>query len=469
MPKHIIEPGSFRDRNNVVFYGPGSVYRGLSEQASSNWNTLISKPFYKRFMESGRLVPTQVIDPSNEGFPSSIKESWHSFLKHKPIPYISYPYEWSFGMLKDAALLQLDLLLASVEDDMILKDSSPYNVQWEGARPIFIDIPSFERLNPGDPWSGYGQFCQLYLYPLFLVAYKNVSHSPWLRGNLDGIEAEHMSNLMSLRDLFRPGVFLHVYLHSRAQAKYSDTTRNIKEEFRKGGFNKVLIQSNVKRLRKLVDNLIWKLSKSEWSHYSEFQNYSDPDLETKKQFVRKASGKQKWNLAWDLGCNTGEFSKIVSENCNYVVAMDADHLAIDTLYQSLKKEGNKSILPLINNIADPSPSLGWMNLERKNFPNRGTPDLILCLALIHHIVITANVPLKNFIEWLASLSGALVIEFITKDDPMVKVLLKNKEDIYLDYELNWFEQCLKGCFQIEKIEPLKSGTRILYFATRKPL
>jgi len=467
MLQHIEEPGSFRDRNNLVFYGSDSVYRGLSKQACSNWETLISKPFYQKFMQMGKLIPTESIDPASEGLAPALIENWHAFLKHKPIPFISYPYEWSFGMLKDAASLQLDLLLASIEEDMILKDSSPYNIQWEGSCPVFIDIPSFEKLHPGAPWSGYGQFCQLYLYPLFLIAYKNVSHTSWLRGSLEGIEPEQMNSLMSLRDLFRPGVFLNVYLHAKAQAKYSDTHRDVKKEIQKSGFNKTLIQSNAQRLKTLVENLNWKTLKSEWSHYTICRSYTDRELETKKQFVLKASGKQRWKLVWDLGCNTGEFSRIVSENSNYVVAMDADHLAIERFYQDLKKEKNVSILPLVNNIADPSPNLGWRNLERKNLSSRGKPDLILCLALIHHIVITANIPLRSFIEWLASLGGALVIEFIDKEDSMVKVLLKNKVDNYTDYDLNHFEQCLKESFHIESSQKLKSGTRIIYFAIPK--
>jgi len=467
MNEHVIEPGSFRDRHNVVFYSSDMVCRGLSQQAQANWEALHSKPFFDKFVKLGNLVQTESLDPTTTNIAPHLKEDWHSFLKHKPISFISYPYEWSFGMLKDAALLQLDLLLAALEEDMILKDATPYNIQWEGSCPIFIDIPSFEQLNPGEPWAGYRQFCQLYLYPLFLLAYKNISHIPWLRGSLEGIEPGQINNLMSLRDLLRPGVFLHVYLHSKAQVKFSNTSRNVKNDFKNSGFNKNSIMANVRHLKTIIENLNWNISKTEWSHYTTNHSYTDSDLESKKQFVHKASEKQRWKLSWDLGCNTGEFSRVISENSNYVVAMDADHLAIEYFYQNLKKENKNFILPLINNIADPSPNLGWMNLERKTLLNRGKPDLILCLALIHHMVITANIPLKSYINWLASLDGALIIEFITKNDPMVKVLLKNKEDIYADYELTHFESCLKEYFNIKSTQRLESGTRILYFAIPK--
>ena len=461
------EPGSFRDRNNLVFYGSGSVYRGLSEQALENWDLLASKAFFKEYRQKGLIIATETVDLEKEISTSTFADHWFAFLKHQPIPFISYPYEWSFGMLKDAALLQLDLLSAALAEDMILKDSTPYNIQWQGSNPVFIDIPSFEKLNTGAPWAGYRQFCEMYLFPLMLTAYKNIFHIPLLRGNLEGIPLDQMNSLLSVRDYLRPGMLFHVYLHLKAQSKYSNAKQDIKADLKESGFHKSLIEANVKRLRKLVQNLDWKILKTEWSHYSSFRTYSDSELAMKKDFVRKAAATQQWKLAWDLGCNTGEFTQIISDHCEYVVGMDIDPLAIEFFYQNLKKTGVKTILPLVNNIADPSPGLGWMNLERKILRDRGTPNLILCLALIHHIVLSANIPLKGFIQWLASLGGALIIEYVTKDDPMVKVLLQNKEDNYSDYNQEHFESCLKEFFDIKASQPLESGTRIIYYATPK--
>jgi SAM-dependent methyltransferase len=461
------EPGSFRDRNNLVFYGSGSVYRGLSKQAFENWEALNSKTFFKEYAEKGLIIGTENTDLDKEDLSAAVADNWFAFLKHQPVPFISYPYEWSFGMLKDAALLQLDLLSASLAEGMILKDSTPYNIQWQGSRPVFIDIPSFEKLNAGEPWAGYRQFCEMYLFPLMLTAYKNISHIPFLRGNLEGIPLGQMDNLLSFRDYLRPGVLLHVYLHSKAQDKYSSTRRDIKNDLRESGFHKALIESNVKRLKKLVQALNWKITKTQWSHYSSFRTYTDNELEMKKEFVRKASATQRWKLAWDLGCNTGEFTQLISDHCDYVIGMDIDPLAIEFFYQNIKKTGATNILPLINNVADPSPGLGWMNLERKILRDRGKPNLILCLALIHHIVLSANIPLKGFIQWLASLGGAVIIEYVTKDDPMVKVLLQNKEDSFSDYNQENFENSLKEFFDIKTFQQLESGTRIIYFVTPK--
>jgi ribosomal protein L11 methylase PrmA len=189
----------------------------------------------------------------------------------------------------------------------------------------------------------------------------------------------------------------------------------------------------------------------------------------KREFVRAASGTREWNLAWDLGCNVGIFSRIVAERAKYVVAMDADQVAVDRLYRALHAEGDRTILPLVVNLTDPSPDLGWRNLERKRLVSRGRPELVLCLALIHHVVIGANIPLAEFLEWLRSLGAELIIEFVTREDPMVKTLLRNKEDQYADYQLDVFERELAARFTLARRQALGSGTRIMYFAAPSPV
>ncbi len=460
------EPGSFRDRNGRVFYSTDTVFRGLSEQALKEWQVLSSTAFFQQFMAEGKLVNTERVD-SVGPLDSTLVGEWAAVLKHQTIPFISYPYEWSFGMLKDAALLQLELLLAALDENLILKDSSAFNFQWQGVQPVFIDIPSFERLVSGEPWVGYRQFCQMFLYPLFLQAYKDVPFQPWLRGSLDGIEPEHCCNLMSTRDLLRPGVFTHVYLQTKMQSNYAQTRKNIKGDLRAAGFHKDLIRANVGRLGRIIRSLAWKQARSVWSDYASNNSYTEADQGMKVDFVRNAVLARPWNLVWDLGCNTGTFSRIAAENARYVVAMDADQVTVEHLYQALKAEDNKAILPLLIDIANASPNLGWRGLERKALTERGKPDLTICLALIHHIVISDNIPLKEFVGWLASLGADLVIEFVTKEDPMVKTLLRNKADNYTDYEIGYFEQCLSEAFDIARRERLVSNTRILYYAKSK--
>ena len=460
------EPGSFRDRTSRVFYRDGAVLRGLNAHAAQEWEVLKTEPFFQQSMAEGKIVRTEQVIPTDAS-PSPRDGQWSILLKHQAIPFISYPYEWPFSMLQAAALLTLELQAAALNVDMTLKDATPFNVQWSGSQPVFIDIPSFERLRPGEPWVGYRQFCQLFLYPLFLQAYKDIPFQPWLRGSLEGIEPAQCAQLMSLRDMLRPGVLSHVILQAKAQASYAQTERNLKKDLRQAGFHKTLIQANVSRLRKLVAQLTWKQSQSTWSGYTEALPYTEREQHQKADFVRRITHSRRWNIVWDLGCNTGTFSRIAAENADYVLAMDIDTLVIERFYRELTRDRSPNILPLISNVADPAPNLGWRGLERKALVERGRPDLTLCLALLHHVVISAHIPLREFITWLASLGTALVIEFVTRDDPMVRTLLRHKADHYTDYDLEYFERCLADAFVIDRQETLESGTRRLYYARSK--
>jgi len=456
------ETGSFRDREARVFYRDGGVYRALSQQALNNWNQVNDTRFFGDAMSAGRVVRTSLTEiPADEIESSGIP--WAAVLQHDRIPYVSYPYEWSFGMLKDGALLQLELLEAALNEGFTLKDSSAYNIQWVGSTPVFIDVPSFQPLLPGEPWVGYLQFCQLFLYPLLLTSYKNAPFQPWLRGSIDGIQPKDFVHLFSLRDRLRPGVFTNVYMQARLQALMGNSTTSLKKDLEAFGPQRELILANVRRLRKLVTGLRWKAKDSQWASYAENHSYDEVDHDAKRQFVATVASERHWSLVWDLGCNTGTFSMIAAEKADYVVAIDSDHLAIDRLYGELKRRDERKILPLVGNLTDPSPDLGWRGRERLSLPKRGTPDLVIALALIHHIVIGSNVPLDELVEWLASLGSHLLIEFVTKEDPMVQKLLLNKDDNYADYESAYFERSLGRHFELLRKEVLQSKTRHLYF------
>jgi SAM-dependent methyltransferase len=457
------ESGSFRDRSARVFIDPERrVYRALSEPALADWNALSATRLFRRFSESGDLVATERAS-DEASLLAALGGQWRAVLRHQTIPFVSYPYEWSFGMLKDSALLQLDLLIAALDERLILKDGTPYNVQWIGAKPVFIDIGSIARLQADEPWAGYRQFCRLCLYPLLLQAYKDVPFQPWLRGSLEGISAEACSGLMTARDLMRPGVLAHVYLQAQAERRAAPD-RNVKEELRRAGFHPELIKANVTRLRRLVAGLTWKRQHSIWSEYADKNTYQQEEANQKVAFVESVTASRPRRLVWDLGSNTGRFARLAAAHADYVVAVDADELSVERLYQSLKVDGPTNVLPLVGNIADPSPGLGWLGRERLPLPDRGRPDLVLCLALIHHVVLGANVPLDEFIGWLAELGAELVIEFVGREDSMVEALLRHKEDLFTDYEHANFETQLGARFDIIRRERLSSGTRTLYHA-----
>ena len=369
-------------------------------------------------------------------------------------------------MLKDAALLQLDLTLAALDEGMTLKDATAFNIQWVGSRPTFIDIGSFTRYEPGEPWVGYRQFCQQFLYPLLLQAYRKVPFHPWLRGRLEGIDADQCRSLLSARDYLRPGVLTHVVLQANAQTRYERSTRDIKSDLRDAGFGVDLIRHNLSRLRGLVEGLRWEPDRSTWSNYEQEHTYEDADLGRKSDFVTRALATRRWSTVWDVGCNTGTYSRLASEHADQVLALDADLVVIERLYQTLKQSGDSTILPLVADTADPSPGLGWRGLERRPLIDRSSPDLVLCLALVHHLVIGRNIPLVELVEWLAGLESDLVIEYVGHADPMVRRLLRHREGQTFDYSADALETALSRWYGSVDTETLPSGTRTLYHAHR---
>jgi hypothetical protein len=446
-----------------VFYAGGEVFRALSADGLSDFEAVQAAGL----LDDERVVRTERAE-TTEALRGLLVHEPAGVLRHERIPFVSYPYEWTFSMLQDAALVQLDLLLAALEHDMVLKDSTPYNVQFKGARPVFVDVGSWERRREGEPWVGYRQFCMLYLYPLLLQAAKDVPFHPWMRGAIDGITPSQMRSLLSFRDRFRRGLFTNVFLHARLEKRYADRPQEVKDEVKRVGLKKEILVANVRKMRKLVGRLSWDPPEGVWTAYGERNTYTDDDAGRKDEFVRSVATSRHWDLVWDIGANNGRYSRIAAEGASTVVAVDADQGPVELLYRDLRNEGDEKILTLTMNLADPSPGLGWRGLERRSMPDRGKPDLVLALALIHHVAISANVPVKEFVDWLASLECALVIEFPTREDPMVKKLLAPKrEGLHPDYELGYFERCLGEAFEIERQERLESGTRVLYHARPK--
>jgi SAM-dependent methyltransferase len=454
------EPGSFRDPESRVFYAGGEVYRALSPEGLEDFEALASSGL----LDDPGIVGTELA----EDVPAAdvLTKEVAAVLRHERIPFLSYPYEWTFSMLKDAALLQLDLLLAALGHDLILKDATPYNVQFGGARPVFIDVGAFERLREDELWVAYRQFCMLYLYPLLLQAVKGASFQSRLRGSIDGITPAEMRALMSFRDRFRRGFTTNVFLRARLEQRDVASPAGIKSELRRPGLGKQLVLANVRKMRKLVTRLEWNPQEGVWVTYGEHNTYTDDDTRLKDEFVRTIATSRSWPLVWDLGCNTGRHSRIAAEGARHVVAIDADQGPVELLYRELRDAGDERILPLTMNIADPSPGLGWRGHERKPLLARGRPDLVLALALVHHVAIGGNVPVREFVDWLASPGAAVVIEFPTRADRMVQKLLGRKRaGLHPDYERESFERCLHEAFEVRRSERLGSATRILYFAT----
>ena len=459
------DSGSFRDPLSRVFVSDDRVVRAFTAEGAADIDAVWKKKSVTRALESGDLISSSLVSPAEVGLSSP----WTMAMTHPRVPFVSYPYEWTFSMLKDAALLQLKLTREMLGDGVGVKDATPYNVQFIGSRAQFIDAGSFEVRRKGDPWYGYKQFCEMFLYPLMLQAYLGVGYQPFLRGSVNGISPETMAKLLpaSLRRP-RKGRLTHVVLHAAAQRRFADSNADVKKEVAKAGMNPQVLDATLKKLTKIVEGLSLGDTKSTWSEYSERGHYLESSLDEKQKFVRDAVASSHRRQVWDIGCNDGVFSRIASAHADYVVAMDADPLVIDRLYGALKAEKNSSILPLYVDMSDSGGGIGWRGQERPGIFTRGRPDIVLYLAVIHHLAITFNVPVAAQIDMLADLTPELVIEMPHADDPMVRKLLKNKrEGIHSDFTLDEFEKALATRFDVRSKMLLAGGTRTIFHVTRR--
>lgn len=456
------DPGSFRDPTSQVLHADGRVLRVVRGSAREGWDLLQASGLGSYLTERGYLVASAEGD-----LPQHLQsEGWEKLVEHERIPFVSYPYEWCFSMLRDAALLQLQILLDGLERGITMKDATPYNVQWYGSQPVFIDVGSFKPLEDGEPWLGYRQFCQQFLFPLMLRAYRNVPHQPWLRGTLEGLSATHLRELLGTRALVRRGVLLHVVMQARAEARAAHSARSARDDLKRAGFRKELIEANARRLLRVVAGMGWQPRGSTWSGYVEDYEHVRLDRDAKSAFVERALGKSRRELVWDLGANDGHFSRIAARHAEAVVAMDSDEATVEHLYRALASEQQRTVLPLVVDLADPSPGLGWAGVERSDLLRRGRPDVVLCLAVLHHLAIGRNVPVGRVVEWLAETGAEIVLEFAELDDPMVRRLCLNKktEEIHGAYGLADLRKLLGDHFDIADEMALPSGRRTLFHA-----
>jgi SAM-dependent methyltransferase len=461
-----VDPASFRDPASAVLHAGTEVLRRLSPAAAEDWHRLAETTFFRDRVSQGGVVATASVQQA-ERHDIADEASWPVVLRHERIPFVSYPFEWSFSQLQDAAALHIDLLLEALGEGMTMKDGYAYNLQFRGAAPVFIDIGSFEHYR-GGPWAGYRQFCQTFLFPLLLQAHKNVSFRPLLRGQVNGIEPAQMRGLMSSRDLARAGVLKHVALHNAVDARNAgkgEGSRATADHLRQSGFSDAVAAAAARNVGSLVRKLRWKPGDSHWTTYQQTSSYTDAERDQKVAFVREALSQRHAGLLLDLGCNDGTFSLLAQDHADYVVALDSDEQTIDLMYRRLRADGNRKILPLVMDLTDPSPAIGWRSQERPSFLERAEPDAVLALALLHHLAIGANIPLPEVVSWLHSLGGHLVVEFVGPDDPMTCRLLSNKPaGLFPDYRPEVFEKLLAERFDIERQVTLDSGTRTLYSA-----
>jgi len=414
---------------------------------------LMDSGLYEKLVKASLLIPHVEADqaPAESGAAFKV-------IQPERVPFISYPYEWSFSQLKDAALATLAIQKRVMKLDMSLKDASAYNIQFVRGKAVLIDTLSFEIYKEGEPWVAYKQFCQHFLAPLALMAYRDVRLSQLLRVYIDGVPLDLASELLPAKTKFNFGLLTHIHIHAGAQKRYSDKV----VAPRKGGMNRQALTGLIESLEGAIKKITWKPAGTEWGDYYENTNYTDSAFEHKKQLVKEWSAEKKPALVWDLGGNTGVFSREAASSGAFTVSFDIDPAAVEQNYRTAKTKKEKNILPLVLDLTNPSPALGWDNSERDSFGARGPADMALALAVIHHLAISNNVPLLQLANFFAARCKWLVIEFVPKSDSQVQKLLTSREDIFSHYTREDFEIAFSARFVIHKSESVRDSERTLY-------
>ena len=455
--------GSFRDPSGFMFKHEGVLYRQVNKQYQNEYELLMSSGLYSQLTRSGTLIPHTEVDQSLAPQPDLV----YRVICPEPVEFISYPYEWCFNQLKDAAILTLAIARRALEFGMSLKDASAYNIQFQHGRPIFIDTLSFEKYEEGMPWIAYKQFCQHFLAPLALMAKTDIRLGQLLKNHIDGIPLDLASKLLPASTKLSFGLSTHIHLHARSQKKYADKNVSQQEVVSKGKFTKSTMLALFDSLLSTVRSLNVKTIETEWADYYQDNNYTESSFEAKRDLVRNFVSQVSPKTVWDLGANTGEFSRVASDMGIPTVAFDIDPGAVQQNYDLVKKNKEKYMLPLVMDLTNPSPDLGWHNAERSSMQARGPVDLVMALALIHHLAIANNVPLVKVASYFKDLGKYLIIEFVPKEDSQVKRLLASRLDIFPDYTLAGFRQGFEHHFTVLEEKPVEGSQRTLFLMQRK--
>ena len=451
---------SFRDPSGFLFKRDGVLYRQVNTSYRKAYDHLISSGLYDVLTASHKIVAhTETNDPPAE------PDRAYKVIQPELIPMISYPYEWSFSEMKDAALLTLEVGRMALQKNMILKDASAYNIQFLDGKPILIDTLSFDIYHEGQLWDGYRQFCQHFLAPLALASLVDIRLIQLMRVYIDGIPLDLASELLPGKTKFGTGgLNIHIHMHARAEKRYAQSeslpTAGVK-------MDKASLLRIYDSLEKTLLSLKWEPAGTEWGNYYNITNYSDDSLKKKGEIVGKFIEEVAPKTAWDLGANNGLFSREASRRGVMTVASDIDPAAVEQNYLAIKHTGEKNLLPLVIDLTNPSAALGWSNAERESFVARGPVDLVLALALLHHLAISNNVPLDSIAELFSELANWAIVEFVPKSDSQVKRLLATRKDIFDQYTVEGFEKAFSAYFTCEKKEPIPNSERILYLLKKK--
>ena len=461
-------PASYRDPGGRVYEYDSRILRVLSLQSAGEFAYIRDSGLLRQLIHEEKLIECTELNADSVDYRFEDQtERPNLLLEHPRIPFISYPYEWPFRALQCAALLHLDVHLRALAAGATLSDATAYNVQFVGARPVFIDVSSLRRYREGELWLAHRQFCEQFLNPLLLHALAGVPYQPWYRGALEGIQAVHLARLLLWRSKLHWLVLTHVLLQNRLQLSAS---RKATADLRAATSRKLpphALIAMLEQLRRWIGKLRPAGNEaSTWANYETTRTYSDEEKRRKLACVSEFVQATQPGVLWDLGCNAGEYSlEAVRSGARYVVGFDCDLSALDEAFGRSQSEG-APFLPLFFDAANPSPSQGWRQRERQGLLDRANCDAVLALAFEHHLTIGRNVPLPEFIDWLTGLAPRGLVEFVEKSDPTIQKMLAMREDIFSGYSLPTFERLLSARARVIRRESLTASGRHLFWYER---
>ncbi|MGI9222166.1 MAG: class I SAM-dependent methyltransferase [Woeseiaceae bacterium] len=456
------ESGSFRDRRGRIYYVDNRVLRTVMPMAVADFDFVRQSGLIEDLHEQGKLTGENLVDVELLG---EFGADAHYVVEHPRLPFISYPYEWSFSALKAAAMLHLDIQQQALKKDVTLTDATAYNVQFLGHRPIFIDNLSFRRYVEGEYWAGHRQFFEQFVNPLLLRAVNGVPFNAWYRGELEGVSAQDLSRVLPWRTRLSWNVLTNVHMQARLQNAAPSSGAVEKAKLRK--LPRIGFEQMLHSLKKWISGLQPKEDgKTVWQDYANDNSYDEQEAVNKRAFIAEFCQAVKPPLILDIGCNTGDYSIHALDNgAGLAVGFDFDHGALEYAYRRAS-DTNREFLPLHLDAANPSPDQGWGQAERMGFAERAKGDAVLGLALIHHLAIAKNLPLAQVIGWLVDMAPQGVLEFVPKSDPMAQRLLQMREDLFDDYDQASFERYLADQARIVKTAAVSSSGRVLYWFDR---
>lgn len=443
------EFSSFRDPAGYVYYEGDKIYRKINRCYFDQYNYFMCSGLYDELVENGYLIRHREIEKNHD----------YIIIEAERIPFISYPYEWCFEELKDAAMLTLNIQKIALKYDMTLKDASGYNVQFLRGKVIFIDTLSFDFYKEGSPWGAYGQFCRHFMAPLILMRYVDENLNCLLKNYIDGIPIDFANHILNGRGGFTAKQ--HIKWHSKAISKNNDKVRDGKAL----KVSKNSIENMIDMMIRQVGKLKRKKLISEWDTYYDNTNYGKISDESKIKLIRKCLKIINFSdndILWDLAGNDGKYSRIASSFVENVVSFDVDLNVVNRSYSVVKENEETRILPLLFDVTNPSPAIGFGCSERQSLMGRGPVKCVMALAFIHHISISNNVGFDKVAAWFSKLGEYLIIEFVPKEDSQVQKLLKTREDIFDRYTQDDFEECFLKYYEIMSRNCIRESKRVIY-------